>query len=214
VHGFIASNRVADLLSLFKVQIVQKLVPGLRKEGYAEESSDSSTHSGDRPGAQPAPAHPRPSAPPEPPHIPGQQPYSHIPPQNPLEIGRRDREPFAFPGGANPFAPPPLFPGASGDGMLVGPGHPMFGPRRGGMGSPFGAEPRGPWGGDGLLPPMGAPPGARFDPVGPSPGPRFPGGGGRGMPGFGNLRDPDNDEFMPPGAVSGMSICGSSSGRS
>ncbi|EIN10560.1 hypothetical protein PUNSTDRAFT_142546 [Punctularia strigosozonata HHB-11173 SS5] len=203
VHGFIASNRVADLLSLFKVQIVQKLVPGLRKEGYTEDSTNTSTNAGDRappPGRQPAPAQPRPNAPPEPPYIPG-QPYSHIPPQNPLEIGRRDRDPF--PAGVNPFAPPPLFPGASGDGMFVGPNHPMFGPRRGGMGSPFGGEPTGPWGGDGYLPPLGAPPGARFDPVGPSLGPGFPGRGqplGRGMPGFGNLRDPDNDDFMPPGA--------------
>jgi len=55
---------------------------------------------------------------------------------------------------------------------------------------------------------MGAPPGARFDPVGPEP---FPGGiggigGGRGRGGphgnGRNLGEPDNDEFMPPGAVS------------
>ncbi|KAK0453907.1 PI31 proteasome regulator N-terminal-domain-containing protein [Armillaria borealis] len=38
---------------------------------------------------------------------------------------------------------------------------------------------RGPWGGDGFLPPMGAPPGARFDPVGP--GAAIP-GRGRGLP--------------------------------
>jgi hypothetical protein len=44
---------------------------------------------------------------------------------------------------------------------------------------------------------MGAPPGARFDPVGPGIGP-FPGG----TPGGGNLHGSDNDEFMPPGAVS------------
>ncbi|KAH9045183.1 PI31 proteasome regulator N-terminal-domain-containing protein [Lactarius pseudohatsudake] len=62
---------------------------------------------------------------------------------------------------------------------------------------------RGPWGGDGYLPPMGAPPGARFDPVGPGLGP-FPGRTGfgprGGQPGGGNVGDPDNDEFMPPGA--------------
>jgi proteasome inhibitor subunit 1 (PI31) len=86
--------------------------------------------------------------------------------------------------------------------MFVGPNHPIFGQR--GRGNPN----RGPWGGDGFLPPMGAPPGARFDPVGPGLGP-FPGGtglgsrGGRGgTPGGGNLHGPDNDEFMPPGAVS------------
>lgn len=84
--------------------------------------------------------------------------------------------------------------------MFVGPEHPIFGPgmRRPGMGSPLGG--RGPWGGDGFLPPLGAPPGARFDPVGPFPGPGA--GPFRGLPGRGNTRDPDNDEFMPPGAVS------------
>lgn len=82
--------------------------------------------------------------------------------------------------------------------MFVGPDHPIFGPGRG-----RGYGERGPWGGDGFLPPMGAPPGARFDPVGPNIG-SFPGIGGRGRggpPGGGNMRGPDNDEFMPPGAV-------------
>ena len=106
------------------------------------------------------------------------------------------------------FAPPSLFPGSDGDGMFVGPNHPIFG---GGLGGQAG---RGPWGGDGFLPPLGAPPGARFDPVGPGLGP-FPGGpippfGGRGLgrgtPGSGNMRDPDPDEFMPPGAVSAPTL--------
>lgn len=123
-------------------------------------------------------------------------------PNNPLEIGRSDLEPL---GGRNPFAPPPLFPGGSGgDGMFLGPSQ-LFRDRM---------EPR--WGGDGFLPPMGAPPGARFDPVGPFEAPRsgsghrFPGllggggGGGRGFGpgGGGGAAGPDNDEFMPPGAVS------------
>jgi hypothetical protein len=83
--------------------------------------------------------------------------------------------------------------------MLVGPNHPIFGQRGQGAFPPN----RGPWGGDGFLPPMGAPAGARFDPVGPGPFPGGPGLGPRGgMPGGGNLRGPDNDEFMPPGAVS------------
>ena len=76
--------------------------------------------------------------------------------------------------------------------MFVGPNHPIFNPGLGGQGR------RGPWGGDGFLPPLGAPPGARFDPVGPSTGP-FAGGPGRGMPGGGNMRDPDFDDFPPPG---------------
>ncbi len=40
--------------------------------------------------------------------------------------------------------------------MFVGPNHPIFGVGRGGTG--LGPQ-RGPWGGDGYLPPMGAPPG-------------------------------------------------------
>lgn len=84
--------------------------------------------------------------------------------------------------------------------MFVGPDHPMFDGRRGGVGGMGGIGGRGPWGGDGFLPPMGAPPGARFDPIGPG---SFPGSGGfGGLPGRGNRHGPDNDEFMPPGAVS------------
>lgn len=145
---------------------------------------------------------------------------------NPLEIGRSDLEPL---GGAIPppfgFSPPPLFPGGSGGGggMYVGPDHPMFRDRmdplstgRGSVGG-FGGvngERRGPWGGDGFLPPMGAPLGARFDPVGPfgpgGPG-NFPGPGNRldrnnghrnfGPGGGGGAAGPGNDEFMPPGFV-------------
>jgi proteasome inhibitor subunit 1 (PI31) len=104
----------------------------------------------------------------------------------------------------NLFSPPSLFQPGGGDGMFVGPDHPIFSGR--GRGS-FGD--RGPWGGDGYLPPMGAPPGARFDPVGPGLGP-FHGRGGFGGLGRGradpsrqgNVGSPDNDEFMPPGAVS------------
>ncbi|KAJ3554165.1 hypothetical protein NM688_g3247 [Phlebia brevispora] len=182
VHGFISSNRIADFISQFQMMIVQKLIPGLRKEGYQEQSIDSSTNAGAGPSQ---PANPPPSA--------ARAVY-------PLQIGRRDREPFP----RNPFAPPSLFPDNDGDGMFVGPNHPIFGPAFGGHGG------RGPWGGDGFLPPLGAPPGARFDPVGPGLGPHPGGplpdfggrsrGRGRGVPGSGNTRDPDPDELMPPGA--------------
>jgi len=188
VHGFISSNRIADFVSQFQLMILQKLVPGLRKDGYTEQTDTSSTNAGPAPSrpTQPTPARPEPPAP-DPEGLP------HIPYRNPLEIGRRDREPFP----QNPFAPPPLF-GGDGDGMFVGPNHPIFGSGMRGQG-PGG---RGPWGGDGYLPPMGAPPGARFDPIGPDLGP-FPGGRpGRGLPGGGNMNDPDNDEFLPPGPVS------------
>ncbi|KXN86399.1 Proteasome inhibitor PI31 subunit [Leucoagaricus sp. SymC.cos] len=188
IHAFISSNRVTDLMSQFKLKILQKIMPGLRKEGYTEDTGES-TASGPQPRAPP---------PPEAPPINPFQPPSVFP-NNPLEIGRRDLDPFA----TNPFAPPSLFPpGSNGDGMFVGPNHPIFGAPRG----PGGILPRGPWGGDGFLPPMGAPPGARFDPVGPEPYPRRggpPGFPSRGRGGQGPASgEPDNDEFMPPGAVS------------
>jgi len=192
VHGFISSSRVADLTSQVKLRILQKLIPGLRKDGYTEEATEVSTAGVSQPlqPQQPPPARPEPHTPP----FAAYQP-PHIPPENPLSIGRRDLDPFPI----NPFAPPPLFP-AGGDGMFVGPDHPIFGAGRGH--GPFGD--RGPWGGDGFLPPMGAPPGARFDPIGPGP---FPGRGGFGGLGRGRggsrgpaSGEPDNDEFMPPGS--------------
>ncbi|KAI6035263.1 PI31 proteasome regulator N-terminal-domain-containing protein [Pisolithus orientalis] len=175
VHGFISPNRISDFICELKLKIIQKLIPGLRKEGYVEQSEDASTNVGPPASRSvPVPVRPRPATPPC--QIP-YGPHSHILPENPLEIGRRDLEPF----GGNPFAPPTL--------------HPIFDPR--------GSRPddvRGPWAGDGYLPPMGAPPGARFDPIVPGPGPlnRFPPGFRRGAPRRGS-GEPDNDEFMPPG---------------
>ncbi|KAF7352897.1 hypothetical protein MVEN_01257000 [Mycena venus] len=178
IHGFISSNRVTDLMSQFKLKIISKLRLLLPRILLPRADQPRGNY-------QP------------PPVFPGEDtnPYQLPPtvgPRNPLEIGRRDLDPF--PGmPANPFSPPPLFPGGDGDGMFVGPNHPIFG--GGGQRGPRGGP--GPWGGDGFLPPMGAPPGARFDPVGPI----FPGGGlgrGRGGPRR-NLGEPDNDEFMPPG---------------
>ncbi|KAH7879641.1 PI31 proteasome regulator N-terminal-domain-containing protein [Lentinula edodes] len=240
VHCYISSSRITDFVSQFKLKIIQKLVPGLRKDGYTEEvdlddksstSTTNNTHSLNP--VRPGPSRTIPRYNPDEEEFPmrfppTRNPSSHIAPNNPLEIGRRDLDPI--PGGS--FQPPPLFPqSGSGDGMFVGPDHPIFGGRIGqGQGSGGGFGPgiggggiggiggRGPrWGGDGFLPPMGAPPGARFDPVGPmfGPGPGgvgiglFPGGGVSGIGSSGTGRrphnlpgqgDPDNDEFMPPGA--------------
>jgi len=158
-------------------------MPGLRKDGYTE-SVDASSSSSSRPTERgPVPA-PRPERPPD---VPETHPfYPPVTPRNPLEIGTRDRNPFPI----NPFAPAPLF-SDDNDGMFVGPNHPIFNPRLG-QNPPV----RGPWGGDGYLPPLGAPRGARFDPIGP--GPDL--GRGRGVPR--RFHDPDNDELMPPGMVS------------
>lgn len=170
-------------MSQIKLKIVQKLVPGLQKPGYTEEAESTGASSSANPQPQ------------NPPYAPDRdESRSRMPgfPRNPLEIGRSDLDPFPV----NPFAPPSVFPHAGGDGMFVGPNHPIFGVGRGSPG--FGPQ-RGPWGGDGYLPPMGAPPGARFDPVGPT----FPSRGSPGFPGRGQrLQNPDNDEFMPPGMVS------------
>lgn len=193
IHGYISSNRVADFIDQLKLKIIKNLMPGLHKEGYSEGSDTSPSSSNPRQGTSARdPARPQPVLPPYgPERVFGEPSYV-----NPLEIGRRDLDPL----GIDPlggFGPLPLFPGSGGDGMFVGPNHPIFGQRGRGAFPPN----RGPWGGDGYLPPMGAPTGARFDPVGPFPG--RPGFGPRGgQPGGGNLRSPDNDEFMPPGAVS------------
>jgi len=195
VHGFISSNRIADFVFQLKVKIIQKLTPGLRKEGYVETSEDTSSSSSTplrTENSGPSRPRPHPEGPPYVPdhadHFPYQSPIS---PENPLSIGRRDLEPFP----QNPFSPPPLFSPNRGDGMFVGPDHPIFG-----VGRPGGVNGRR-WGGDGYLPPMGAPPGARFDPVGPGIGPFSGGGGFRGPPNRRNFHgEPDNDEFMPPGA--------------
>lgn len=195
VHGFVSSAKIMDLMSQFKSKIVERIMPGLHKDGYAEQSEPPSTDER-LPEEQPPRYSPRHVNPPaeNPPYTqdrPGPYPYN----RNTLfEVGRRDLDPIPL----NPFSPPSLFPPGSGrgDGMLVGPDHPMF----------SGLRPRGPpgaWGGDGFLPPMGAPPRARFDPVGPGP---FPGGGGGPrLPGRGNMHGPDNDEFLPP--VSGPCPC-------
>ena len=39
LSGFIGENRLKDLTGLFKINILQKLIPGLGKEGYSEEQT-------------------------------------------------------------------------------------------------------------------------------------------------------------------------------
>lgn len=176
VNGYISSSRLKDLVIAFKTQILQTLVPGLRKQGYTEDASNSNTGV----PSSPSTSSPRPSVP-DPTRSLQQPPH-----RNPLIIGDHDLDPLggsplALPprfGGDNGggFAPPPLFPGGdTGGGMFVGPNHPMFRdrfPTGGGRGGPFGD-----------LPPGAVPPGARFDPIFPSADGDFPGNGG-GLPRF------------------------------
>jgi hypothetical protein len=36
VHGFISSNRFEDFIKTYKLNILQKLIPGLNKPGYED----------------------------------------------------------------------------------------------------------------------------------------------------------------------------------
>ncbi|TKY85338.1 hypothetical protein EX895_005500 [Sporisorium graminicola] len=205
VNGYIGSSRLKDLVSAFKAQILQQLVPGLRKDGYVEEEGSSrSGNSGSssqpsRPnnpsgGAQPrSPFGGNPDDPSYPSNYPQQPPF-----RNPLIIGDRDLDPLGgsplampprFGGGNGGFAPPPLFPGGdTGGGMFVGPNHPMFRDR-----FPTNTG----------LPPGAVPPGARFDPIYPAgTGPFHPEnpdvGGARPQNFPYGSGEPDWDELAPP----------------
>ncbi|SNX84859.1 uncharacterized protein MEPE_03568 [Melanopsichium pennsylvanicum] len=216
VNGYIGSSRVKDLVIAFKVQVLQQLVPGLRKDGYTEEESAAS-NTGSGSGSSTQSIRNSQSNPPPLPPFAGDEddpslPTAQAPYRNPLIIGDRDLDPLGgsplrlpprFGGGSGgTSAPPPLFPGAGGDtggGMFVGPNHPIFRdrfPQQGGQGLPQGA----------------VPPGARFDPIypaGAAPG-QGPGGGvGRfdpfnPDPDVGGARpqniggEPDWDELAPP----------------
>ncbi|KAJ2552306.1 hypothetical protein EV175_003366 [Coemansia sp. RSA 1933] len=94
--------------------------------------------------------------------------------------------------------------GTRGGGMLVGPGHPMFGQGTGDDEDDDGYGGMGPLAGPERLPQGAVPPGARFDPVmpfGPAASARGGRGRGRGRGARGPFGgDPDNDAFMPPGS--------------
>ncbi|KAF8309206.1 hypothetical protein DL93DRAFT_1782077, partial [Clavulina sp. PMI_390] len=69
VHAFISSARVKDLVGQYKLAVLQKLMPGLRKEGYEEgtqasTSQSSTTTTTTQPtGSQPTSGRPMPSNP-------------------------------------------------------------------------------------------------------------------------------------------------------
>lgn len=202
---FISNGRLSDLSTLFKLQIIQKLAPGIQKAGYEDTPSTSTTEQ---------PRQREETRPPErdplrDDHLPPARPYPFddplaAAPRRPVPPGdfpppdfedeyELNRPPRGFAPGRPPFGnlgerdlyPPGLGPH---DPLRIGPGggfhggggmHPTFDdPLFGGQGGQQPYNPR-------------APPGARYDPVGPGDGPpnlrggpRFPGGGGRGG-GFG-----------------------------
>lgn len=203
VNGYVSSSRIADFVFGFQAKIVQKLVPGLRKEGY-EEVTDADQGSSSGPSASSSSSSRQPPSQPwRPSHDPDDD-YPHNPLRDPRTIGDRDLNPLGAGRMGGTFAPPPLFGGPGGrfpggddgGGMYVGPNHPIFRDR---FQRPTPDGNFGPGGGI-------VPPGARFDPVTPFGGaPNRPpniggplGPSGRGPPRR-NLGDPDWDEMPPPG---------------
>lgn len=212
-HAFISNGRIEDLSSLLKASIIQKLIPGLRKEGYEEsantaprEQASAATRQPrrgeeDRPPErdplrddQPQPARPHPFDDPL-----AAAPRRPRPTPDFAPPGFEDEHELQRPRGGLPGMPGQPF-GNIGDRDLyppgLGPHDPLrMGPGGGGIRGGGGMYPtfddplfQG-QGGQGGYDPM-APPGARYDPVGPGDGPpnlrggpRFPGGGGRGFGG-------------------------------
>jgi hypothetical protein len=194
VNGFISESRLKDLISLYKINILQKLIPGLNKPGY-EETTQTTTSPIRSSASQPRndPYDPLRIPPRVPPTYPAPQvfddPFSVEGPRtNPFSVGRDDLDPF----GSGPLFPRFGIGGVPssgrGGGMHVGLDHPMFGPR-GGI-----RDDRGFRGGPPTLPRGAVPPGARFDPIVPfNPRPNV----GQNPTYFSG--EPDNDEPPPPG---------------
>ncbi|KKY25037.1 putative pi31 proteasome regulator [Phaeomoniella chlamydospora] len=201
---FISTGRISDLSKLFKINIIQKLAPGISKEGYEEERErieerreaeqqrqpmrnplrDDSVPEPARPypfddplAAQPRRPIPAGDFPPpgfEDEYEINRPPRGGIGGYRPPNLGERD----LYPPGLGPHDPLRIGPGGIGGGGGM---HPTFDdPLFGGNGGVGGADLR-------------APPGSRYDPVGPGDGPpnlrggpRFPGGRGGGGGSGGN----------------------------
>ncbi|EEQ91787.1 uncharacterized protein BDCG_06907 [Blastomyces dermatitidis ER-3] len=204
---FISSSRLSDLIALFKINVIQKLAPGLQKEGY-EDGSSSSREQRERELEQPVrqprqpvrdplrdDRHPEPARP-----IPFGDPLAAPPRRPPVPAG--DFPPPGFEDEYEINVPPRGFhPGGAGHGPRrpnlgerdlyppgLGPRDPLvphFGPQGGGGMHPTFDDPifqHGGGRGDGDEYNPQVPPGARYDPIGPGDGP--PMGRGRGGPGF------------------------------
>ena len=117
-------------------------------------------------------------------------------------VGGSDLDPLAGLGGSTGGRIP--LGGTGGDGMMVGPNHPLFRDR---LRDP-GADQQRFWTGDGYLPPGAVPPGARFDPVGPNGPPGFGQGPDLGMPGRGRGGPGRNfgDAMRPVSRLNGLCL--------
>ncbi|KUJ06864.1 uncharacterized protein LY89DRAFT_790240 [Mollisia scopiformis] len=215
---FISPSRIQDLASLFKVTIIQKLMPGLHKEGY-EEASNAGASAREDAEDERAEGHARRNPRQDPLRDPGlpepARPYPFMPdvaqPRHPVPQGDFPPPGFddeydmnrplrgmapQFPGASSPFNighddlnPPGLGPHDPLRGSFVGGGGL---PRPGGMGGmhPTFDDPL--FGGQGGVARQDprAPPGARYDPLGPGDGPQR-GGNGRPPNPFGGFGSGD-----------------------
>ncbi|KAL4898090.1 PI31 proteasome regulator N-terminal-domain-containing protein [Aspergillus ambiguus] len=198
---FISTARLNDLIALFKINVIQKLAPGLYKEGYEDpgrSTREEQQQQTQQPRRDPLRDDPLP------------RPARPYPFDDPLAAGPRRPIPagdFPPPGFEDEFEiqrPPRGFPGMGGghplnigDRDLYPPGLGPNDPIRGGIGPGLGGA-----GGGGMHPTFDdplfggrggrqgydpqAPPGSRYDPVGPGSGPPFgqgPSFGGRGAGG-------------------------------
>lgn len=196
---FVSDGRVADIGSLMRINIIQKLVPSLQKDESRERSTGTATtpaparqpHNPLR--DEPQPARPYPLSDPLA-HARRPRPHADFPPpdfEDPYDLNRPVRP---MGGGIGPsYGQRDLYPQGLGPNdpfRNIGPG--LGGPSGGGGGMhPTFDDPlfRGPGGGgdEGYGYDPQAPPGSRYDPVGPggrpprgSGGGGFPGGGGFG----------------------------------
>lgn len=196
---FISAGRLADFAALLRLQLIQKLLPSLHKEGYEEEP----TTAGSRPHRPPIPDTDALSRPPPRHAIPDEDPLRIPPRPRPFPVGEmpppgfEDEYDITRPPGplAGPYAGPSrgygdrdLYPAGLGPNdpfRPMGPG--LGGPATGGGGGmhptfddPMFDPGRG-RGREGYDP--RAPPGARYDPTGPGDETRGSSAGRGGFPG-------------------------------
>ena len=203
---FISAGRLSDFGSLMRVSLIQKLVPGLHKEGYEETREGQSSQRQPPPGREPERPNydplredREPPARPHPLHDPLAQPRRPMPDPMPgfedeYETLRPPRG--GFPGGVMPrYGDRDLYP------QGLGPRDPLYGGVGPGLG-PQGVGGMHPTFDDPLFAGQGQrgqgydprqPPGSRYDPVGPGMGghPRGAGMGGRPPNPFGGFGDGD-----------------------
>lgn len=203
---FISSGRLSDFGSLMRVSLIQKLVPGLHKEGYEEIREGQSSQrqpppsrEPERPNYDPLREDREPPARPHPLHDPLAQPRRPMP--EPMPGFEDEYETLGPPRGGIPGGGMPRY----GDRDLypqgLGPRDPLYGGVGPGLGPPGGGGMH-PTFDDPLFAGQGQrgqgydprqPPGSRYDPVGPGMGghPRGAGMGGRPPNPFGGFGDGD-----------------------